>query len=352
MFTLKMQFMFKLISKIWSKIPNKVKLYAASLFVVLIILIILSVSYLGFKPIKKYTGKNIEKMSYEQSKIKFKDEMSSKDNNSISAECKSKLLEHSQKTNKVVVLFHGFTNCPAQFDILAKQLYDQGYNVLIPRIPHHGLKDTLTTDLENLNVNELTDQIQLSISIASGLGVKISAFGISGGAVMAAFAGYFYNDVKNVFIAAPIFTPQQYAAWQLPFLINLVDTLPSQFVWWDDSVKEKIEGPKYAYPRFALKAVNAFITLSYQLKIALETKQVYQEGKRLVLMTTEKDPAVNNTVARYLIDLWSSNPDTVLVAYQFSSQQMPIHDFIDPNQKKANTGYIYPVILDLFQRGD
>lgn len=344
--------MFKTISHFWAKIPKKVKKYSVRTIAIIILIATLFVGYLGLKPIKKYDGKTTTKLSYQESKNKFTQDLAAKDSDKISNECKSKLLEHNQKTEKVVIMFHGFTNCPAQFDILSKQLYDQGYNVLIPRIPHHGMKDTLTTDLENLKVDELTDQISLSVSIATGLGSKISTFGISGGAVMAAYAGYFYSEVKNVFIAAPIFTPQQYAAWQLPFLINLVDILPSIFVWWDDAVKEKIEGPKYAYPRFALKAVNAFITLSYQLKVALENKQVYQDGKRLVLMTTEKDPAVNNTVARYLIDLWSNNPDTVLVAYQFSSQQMPIHDFIDPNQKKSNTSYIYPIILDLFKRVD
>ncbi|MEI6728224.1 MAG: alpha/beta hydrolase [bacterium] len=344
--------MFKHVSKFWSKIPKKVKKYSVIILATIVVIATLFVSYLGLKPIKKYDSKSVTKLNYQESKTKFTKDLTSKDTDKVSMECKSKLLEHNKKTEKVVIMFHGFTNCPAQFDVLGKQLYDQGYNVLIPRIPHHGMKDTLTTDLENLKVEELVEQIQLSVSIASGLGGKISTFGISGGAVMAAYAGYFYNDVKNVFIAAPIFTPQQYAAWQLPYLINLVDTLPNQFVWWDDTVKEKIEGPKYAYPRFALKAVNAFITLSYQLKVALENKQVYQDSKRLVLMTTEKDPAVNNTVARYLIDLWSNNPDTVLVAYQFSSQQMPIHDFIDPNQKKANTGYIYPIILDLFKRVD
>jgi esterase/lipase len=342
----------KHLSKYWPKIPKKVKKYSVIILSAVIIIVTLFVTYLGLKPIKKYDGKTANKLSYQESKNKFTAELASKDTDIISLECRSKLMEHNEKTDKVVILFHGFTNCPAQFEILGKKLYDQGYNVLIPRIPHHGIKDTLTTDLENLKVEELVDQIQLTVGIATGLGNKISTFGISGGAVMASYAGYFYNDVKNVFIAAPIFTPQQYAAWQLPFLINLIDTLPSQFVWWDDKVKEKIEGPKYAYPRFALKAVNAFITLSYQLKVALENKQVYQEGKRLVLMTTEKDPAVNNTVARYLIDLWSNNPDTVLVAYQFSSQQMPIHDFIDPNQKKSNIDYVYPVVLDLFNRAD
>jgi len=338
------------ISKLWSKIPKKVLKYGTIGVVSVVVIITVFISYLGLKPIKKTNSKSISKLSYQESKTKFESELASKDNQNISSECKSKLLDRNRKTEKVVIMFHGFTNCPAQFEILSRQLYDQGYNVLIPRIPYHGNADVLTSEPEKLTADELVEQIELSLSIATGLGSKINIFGLSGGAVMAAYAGYFYNEVKNVFIAAPIFTPQQFPAWQLPFLINLIDTLPSLFIWWDDKTKENIEGPKYAYPRFSLKAVKAFITLSNELKVALEKNQVYQEDKKLILLTTQNDPAVNNSVARYLIDLWSKNSDTLLISYQLSAEKMPIHDFIDPNQKKANIDYVYPQIINLLNQ--
>ena len=56
-----------------------------------------------------------------------------------------------------VLLFHGFTNCPQQFDELARRFHARGCNVYVPRIPHHGLKDRLTRDLENVTVDELAD---------------------------------------------------------------------------------------------------------------------------------------------------------------------------------------------------
>jgi len=48
---------------------------------------------------------------------------------------RTELLTHGVRTPRVIVLFHGVTNCPAQFDSLGRLLYERGANVLIPRLP-------------------------------------------------------------------------------------------------------------------------------------------------------------------------------------------------------------------------
>jgi hypothetical protein len=55
--------------------------------------------------------------------------------------CLSILLTHGKRTKRAVVLFHGLTNCPEQFRELGRTFYELGYNVLIPRLPRHGLAD-------------------------------------------------------------------------------------------------------------------------------------------------------------------------------------------------------------------
>src|SRR5665213_1707816 len=66
-----------------------------------------------------------------------------------------RLYEHGAPVQHAVVLYHGFTNCPQQFDELARDYHARGCNVFVPRIPHHGLKDRLTRDLANVTVSEL-----------------------------------------------------------------------------------------------------------------------------------------------------------------------------------------------------
>jgi carboxylesterase len=53
--------------------------------------------------------------------------------------CRSRLLTEGRRTARVVVLFHGLTNCPRQMLDLAKKLHADGANVLVLRTPGHGL---------------------------------------------------------------------------------------------------------------------------------------------------------------------------------------------------------------------
>ena len=57
---------------------------------------------------------------------------------------RSQFLTHGQRTDRAVVLFHGYTNCPQQFKRLGDQLHARGYNVWIPRALGHGLTNRLT----------------------------------------------------------------------------------------------------------------------------------------------------------------------------------------------------------------
>jgi len=47
-------------------------------------------------------------------------------NPDINPVCYTSTLTHDEKTENVIVLFHGFTSCPKQMAVLGEQLYDQG----------------------------------------------------------------------------------------------------------------------------------------------------------------------------------------------------------------------------------
>jgi len=61
--------------------------------------------------------------------------------------CRTRLYTHGHRTERALVLLHGFTNCPAQFDALGRQWFERGWNVLIPRYPRHGYSDRLITSI-------------------------------------------------------------------------------------------------------------------------------------------------------------------------------------------------------------
>jgi carboxylesterase len=69
----------------------------------------------------------------------------------------SQLLTHGEKTDKVYVLIHGLTNSPHQFAELGELLYEDGNNVLLVRIPHHGVKDADISELGKMSIDDLTE---------------------------------------------------------------------------------------------------------------------------------------------------------------------------------------------------
>src|SRR5262249_3134879 len=66
-----------------------------------------------------------------------------------------RVLTTGQRFPRAIVLLHGFTNCPKQFDSLAPLLYEAGANVLLPRMAWHGAQDRMTPALARLTASEL-----------------------------------------------------------------------------------------------------------------------------------------------------------------------------------------------------
>ncbi len=106
----------------------------------------------------------------------------------MNPDCVLQLLTHGQKVDKVMILVHGYTNCPTQFDELGQRFYDLGYNVLIAPLPHHGLADRLNKEQGNLTAEELTTYADTIMDLAHGLGDNIDMMGISAGGVITAWA--------------------------------------------------------------------------------------------------------------------------------------------------------------------
>src|SRR4051812_13454293 len=73
----------------------------------------------------------------------------------INPVCYTRLFDHGQRTRRVVVCYHGYTNCPFQFQALAEHFYAQGSNVFVPRLPYHGLRDRMSAEQARLTAADL-----------------------------------------------------------------------------------------------------------------------------------------------------------------------------------------------------
>lgn len=248
-----------------------------------------------------------------------------------------RLYEHGAPVENALVLFHGFTNCPQQFDELARDFYALGCNVYVPLIPRHGKKDRLTRDLGGLTVTELQTSAQESYQFARGLGKRVTALGLSLGGSMTMWLA----QTQPLDLAVPI----------SPFLMpigfprvigmpamDLLDALPDQYWWWDPRVKEN-SLPVYAYPGFPTHALAQLVFLGGVIfEEAAKSKPLY---RNLTLVTNKHESAVNNNVTRRLLDVWIDD-DATTTEVVLSDLGPPRHDIIDPTTFPQARKLVYP----------
>ncbi|MFI5938151.1 alpha/beta fold hydrolase [Actinoplanes sp. NPDC051494] len=150
----------------------------------------------------------------------------------VTPECRTKALVHEGRAAKAVLMLHGYTDCPAQFDALAKLFFDQGYNVFVPRAPRHGVTDQEAH--AGLHADELVDYASDALTVTSGLGDDVGVVGLSGGGVLATWlAGYRPDVVAHLLVLSPFYAPAagQAPSWQVKPLIVLYGNrlLPDHF---------------------------------------------------------------------------------------------------------------------------
>jgi pimeloyl-ACP methyl ester carboxylesterase len=253
--------------------------------------------------------------------------------------CHSILLSHGKRTKRAVVFFHGLTNCPEQFRELGRTFYELGYNVLIPRLPRHGLADRKVENLAPLKAEELRDCADTGVDIACGLGEKVYVAGLSAGGTMAAWVAQNRSEVARVLLIAP--------ALGLP----LRESLRSQWVMAlvfpliPDIRTDRSSAPTHAYPGFSSRGLGQLLRLSKATFAGafLQAPKVQD----VALVTSQSDGAVSDFVTWRLVGLWREKGLVRFASVNFPEVMKIGHDMIDPAQKNQQTDIVYPVFVKL-----
>lgn len=259
----------------------------------------------------------------------------------IDPRCVPFALHHDRATERAIVLFHGFTNCPRQFALLAQQFFERGFNVYVPRLPRHGRSDKLTADLAGLTAAELRACAADSVQLAGPLGASISVLGLSAGATMAAWLAQ-TEAVDRAVAIAPFFSVVRVPALLEPVFTGALELAPNLDLWWDPRVKQNAE-PDHAYPRFSTHALAQCLQLGESVrKLA---KKEPPRAARAILVLNAKDPAIDNAAARDVWELWRSS-GAATQTYTFENLDVR-HDIIEPQTFPAASELVYPVLLQL-----
>jgi pimeloyl-ACP methyl ester carboxylesterase len=274
-------------------------------------------------------------------------ELHALDGDEVNPLCYSRGLLHGERTRRVVVLVHGLTNCPQQWAPFADLLHARGINVLLPRMPHHGFADRLTTDMGNLRAEELRDFADHVVDIATGLGDEVVIAGISAGGIVAAWAGQYRPELAKAILIAPSFGFGSFGGRVQLILMNIALALP-------DIATQKFtkvdRAMPYAYIGWSSRALGEVLRLGLATFLAAFKQRPAVQN--LLVVTNANDPAVNNNLARQIVSLWQARGLQQVTFYDMDKSEGLEHDLIDPNNPRQRVDFVYPILLDLLTRDD
>jgi carboxylesterase len=271
--------------------------------------------------------------------------MQEEDNQDLTRDvCITKLYDHGRQTEHVVILIHGFTNCPEQFREIGQQHFEAGHNVFIPRMPYHGLSDRLTDALVNLTAEDLAAFGDKVIDIAHGLGKKITVMGISGSGTLVAWLAQNRPDIDYAFAIAPLFGLAFIPSAFTKIFERFALLLPNFFLWWDP--RTKADNPYsiyYAYPRYPTHALVEFMRLAMITRAQAE-KSAPAAGK-ITLIINDAEPAVSNAETLKFLKLWQRHGKGNLSEVHFEKDMKLPHDIITPGTPGVPIADIQPRLI-------
>lgn len=247
---------------------------------------------------------------------------------------------HGERRPRAIVLLHGMSASPPQFARFASDLYDRGHNVIVPRLPHHGHADRLSTALERLRPDELFEATARYVAVAAELGDRVTIAGFSLGGLLAAWAAQNF-DVDRAVAIAPFFGVAWIPGFMMSGLAELMLAMPNRFHWWNPVVRER-QQPGHGYPRYSTHAVaHAFRIASSVLH---EARRRPPRAGKVVLVTNAREATVNNRAIRRLYRHWrTAHPD--LIELIVLRGMPPSHDVVEPLRRGDLAERAYPFLL-------
>ncbi|MET8234224.1 alpha/beta fold hydrolase [Micromonospora sp. NPDC005298] len=207
----------------------------------------------------------------------------------VRPESRSRLLSHGRRTGRAVLLLHGYTLAPEQYDELARDFHDRGYNVWIPRAPRHGTVDRRAH--HRVRAAELTAYADEALRVAAGLGDEVGVVGISGGAVLAArLAQVHAGVVRHLLLLSPFFgpNPRQAPAFAVRPLIVLYG--------------RRLLPDRVTSRGYSLAAVTQYLTIARGLPRPARPTGLRSAAVAISPLDAVVDPIAAVTVARRIAD--------------------------------------------------
>ena len=262
----------------------------------------------------------------------------------VNPACYTRLYTHGRPTERALVLLHGFTNCPRQFDDIGQRFFERGWNVLIPRYPRHGYSDRMTTAIADLRADHLVAVANRSIQAGFGLGDRLTVAGLSLGAILTGYMAQTHEGIERSVLMAPMFGLKPIPGPVLSAFSRAVYALPNFYMWWNSKEKDKI-GPPHGYPRFPIHAYAALFECGRRL--FAEARRGRPKSPSIAVVTNAAEPRLDNRPTDRLVKIWRAHGADV-DTFEFPLSEGLSHDFVDPvSNPSVVTDRTYSVVSNI-----
>ena len=254
--------------------------------------------------------------------------------------CHTRVYTHGRRVERALVLLHGFTNCPQQFDALGRQFFERGWNVVIPRYPRHGYTDRLNTAIAELRAEHLLAVANRAAEVGSGLGERLTVAGLSLGAILTGLLAQRRDGIARAVLVAPMLGLRPIPGPVLTAMSQTAKALPNFYMWWNSRLRDRI-GPPYGYPRFATHAYAALFDCGRELVRAARSEA--PRTRSVAVITNAGEPRLDNRFTYGLVESWRRHGANV-ETFEFPASDGLSHDLIDPGNVAQRIDYVYPVV--------
>lgn len=251
---------------------------------------------------------------------------------------RSILLTAGAPTPRAIVLLHGLTDSPRQFEAFAYMLHADGNNVYVPRLPQHGLRGRDAGALRGLTASELTGVADSVVNEVQGLGDSVIVVGLSMGGTIGAWIVQM-RQVTRVVLIAPAIEPGRIPSLLDRPLIGLADHLP----WITRRLAADSARPDRE-PGFNLRAVAEILELGRWLMG--EAEREAPSTREVTLLVNASDRTIKASAAEALAQSWIRHGADVSVFELPDSLRLP-HNIIDPFGARGGGDAVLELLREL-----
>jgi len=245
------------------------------------------------------------------------------------------LKTHGKKTARAVMILHGVSGEPSAMAELADWFYQTGYNVYVPRAPHHGLKDGKQHG--KVRASELVKFMSDSAGLVSGLGDELGVIGHSGGGTLATWLAQYGDGLfSRVLLLSPYYEPDasQVPKWQVALLRNVYGNhlLPDQF--FDGAL--------------SYRALANYVIVKQNYRSDLKAVGLKHVG----LIIGSEDRLIDSTMARDIAEKMAKNSGATFTNETTPAHMGVGHELIWPGDKsvKQYKKELYDMYVRVYER--